>query len=95
MVTIVLYPLLSNSALYEHRCMVNINKSYKSSGTCDDKQQYKSILEAFMVSIPEEITNNSPLSPGPYLTVKNTSVSKSLCRFSENLDVKKILLSEC
>ena len=29
---------LSNSALYEHRCLENIQKIYKSDGKCDDQQ---------------------------------------------------------
>ena len=29
---------LSSSAMYEHRCLVNINKLYKISGKCDDQK---------------------------------------------------------
>ena len=44
---------LSNNAIYEHKCLENIKKIYKQAGQCDDQQQFKYILEAGMVSIPE------------------------------------------
>ena len=50
---------------------------------------YKAIIEAYMVSTPEVLTDKSPLSPGPSVIVKNTSARKSLCQFSEVLDVKQ------
>ena len=53
MVIIGMYKLLSNSDLYEHRCLENIKKLYKSAGKCDDQHQSKSIIEAAMVSTPE------------------------------------------
>ena len=46
MVTIVIDQSLSNSAMYEHRCLENIKKLYKSDSKCDNQQQYKAILEA-------------------------------------------------
>ena len=36
--------------------MENIKKLYKCSGKCDNKQQYKVIIEVDMVSSPELIT---------------------------------------
>ena len=63
MVTIGVDQSLSNSAIYEHRCLKNIKKLYKYAGKCDDQQQYKVIIEAEMVSTHEEITENSPMSP--------------------------------
>ena len=47
------YPSLSNSALYEHKCLENIKMLYKSSVKYDDHQQYKDILEAENFSAPE------------------------------------------
>ena len=73
MVSIGVYQSLSNSALYEHICLENIKKLYKSSGKCDDQQQYKAILEASMVSTTDLFTGNSSISPGPSVTVKNSS----------------------
>ena len=43
---------LSNSALYENRCLENINKLCKSSAKFHDQQQYKAILEELIVSTP-------------------------------------------
>ena len=61
MVTIGIDQYLSNSALYEHRCLENINRVYKSGGKCDYKQQYKAIIEESMVSTTEWLTDNSPM----------------------------------
>ena len=54
-----------------HICIENINKLYKYSGKCDYQQQYKAILEAEMVSTPEVLTDNSPIQPGPFVTIKS------------------------
>ena len=42
-----------------------------------------------MVSTPEGLNENRPLSQVPYVTVKKPITSKSLRQFSEVLDVKK------
>ena len=42
-----------------------------------------------MVSSPKLFTNNSPISPSPYATVKKTSARKPLNHFSEVLDFKQ------
>ena len=52
---------LSNSVMYEHRCLENIKKSYKSAGKCDYQQQYKAIIEAEMVSTTEGFIDNCPM----------------------------------
>ena len=88
MVTIVVYQSLSNSAMYEHRCLENINMLYKSSGKFDDHQQYKSIIGSEMVSTPEGFTYNSPMSPIQYVIVKNPSARKSLRSFEDRLEVR-------
>ena len=31
--------------MYEYRFLKNIKKLYKSSGKCDDRKQYKDIIE--------------------------------------------------
>ena len=54
---------LSNNAIYEHKCIVNINKSYKQSGKCDNQQQLKDILEDAMFSTHEGFANYSPIYP--------------------------------
>ena len=38
--------LLSNNEMYGHRCLVKTKKLYTCTGRCDDKNQYKAILEA-------------------------------------------------
>ena len=42
----------------------------KSAGKFDYQQQYNAILESEMVSTPEVGTDNSPMSPRQYVTVK-------------------------
>ena len=89
MVIIGLDQSLSNSSLYEHGCLENIKKLYKSTVKYDDQQQYKAILEEEIVSTPEWFTDNIPMAPGPYVTIKNPSSSKSLRQFFEVLDTKQ------
>ena len=64
-----------------------IKKLYKNAGKCDDKHQYKAVIEAAMVSTPEGCTNNSPIKPNPYVCTKDPSARKPLRQFSETLDV--------
>ena len=89
MVTIGIDQQLINSAMYEHIFLENINKLYRYAGECDNQNQYKAILEAAMVSTTERFTENSPMSPGPSVNVKNPSARKSPRKFTEILDVKK------
>ena len=67
----------------------NISKLDTSAGKCDDQLQFKAIIEASLVYTPEIFTDNSPMSPGPPMIVKIFSARKSLCLFTEVLDVKK------
>ena len=83
-----IYQSLRNSALFEHRCLQNINKLYKHTGKSDKQQQLKDILEAAMVSNPELFTNNSPIYPKTPTRVKKTSSRKSLCIFTNILYMK-------
>ena len=80
---------MSNSAIFQHRFLQNINKLYKHSGKCDDQQQLKDILEDAVVSITEGLINNSPIYPMTPALVKKPSAIKSLCLFTNILDVKK------
>ena len=79
---------LSNNALFEHKCLQNINKIYKHSGKCEYQQQFKYINKAAMVYTPEGFTNNSPKSPMTPTSVKKPSDIKSLCLFTNILDMK-------
>ena len=68
--------------------MNNIKKIYQYAGKCDDQQNLKDIIDAAMVSTPEVATydiHNIPMTPTP---VKKPSASKSLCLFTNILDVK-------
>ena len=89
MVTIGIDQLLSNSAMYEHRFLENIDKLYTSADKCDDQHQYKDILQAEMIYTHDIFTDNSPISPRPHVTVKNTSEIKSLCLSTKVLGAKK------
>ena len=89
MVTIGIEKHLGTITIHKQRCLENINKLYKSDGKCDDQQQYNAIIESVMVSTPEIFTYNSPMSPCPYVAVKNTSSRKSLHIFTGVLDVKQ------
>ena len=91
--TIGIHPYLSINAIYEHKCLVNIRKLYKQAGKCDNKQQFKYIIDAAMFSTPEGFTENSPISPMNPTPVNKPSARKSLCMFTKNIDVKKIFLT--
>ena len=93
MVTIGVDQLLSNSALDEHIFLENNKKLYKPAGKCYDQQQCKAINESIMVSNPEVFNDNSPMSPGPYMTIKNIIAKTLLCQFTEVLDVRNRLTS--
>ena len=89
MKTIVIDKSLRNSALFEHRFIQHIKKLYKHYGKCDDQQQFKYILEAAMVSNPEGFTDTTPRSHITPPTLNKPSARKSLCLFTNILDVKK------
>ena len=54
---------LCNRYYFEHKHLNNINKIYQHAGNCDDQQDLKDILDAAMVSTPEEIIDGSPNVP--------------------------------
>ena len=58
------------------------------AGKCDDQQKCKAIIEATIVSTTEGFIDNSPISSGPYVPVKQPNARKSFCQFSETLDTK-------
>ena len=71
--TIGVYQSLSNNAFYEYICLENIKMLYKSACNCDYEKQYKTILEAVVVSDPEGIIYNSPFSLSSSIPVNNLS----------------------
>ena len=64
---------LSNSALFEQKCIQSINKLYQHDDKCYYQQQFKDIIEAAMVSNHEVLTNKSPRFPTTPTQVKKTS----------------------
>ena len=80
---------LSKNALFELKCPQNIKKLYKHAGKCDNQKQFKYILEASMVSTPEGLTDNIPISPTTPTPVKEPSARKLPCLFTTILDMKK------
>ena len=65
-----------------------MKKLYKHAGKCDNQQQFKDILEAAMIPTPEGFTNNRPRYPMTPIPIKKPSTIKSLCVFTNILDVK-------
>ena len=73
---------------FEHRCMNNIKNIYQHTGKCDDQQNLKDILEAYLLSTPEGIVDNSPNVHMTSSPVNKPSARKSLCLFTNILDNK-------
>ena len=89
MKTISIYQILSNKALFEHKCLQKIKKLYKNSVKWDNQQQFKDIIEADMVSTPELFADNShrsPMTPTPF---KKPSARKPLCFFHKHIRCEK------
>ena len=68
---------------------------YQHAGKCDDQQNIKNFLDASMVSTPKGVTDNSTNVPKASIPVKKSSAGKSLCVFSNILDVKQITAKRC
>ena len=68
--------------------MNNIKNIYQHAGKCNDQQNLKDIIEASILSTPEGFTDNSPNVHFTSSTVKKPSARKSLCLFTNILDVK-------
>ena len=68
--------------------MNNIKKIYQHAIKCDDQQNLKDILEAALLSTPEGFTDNSPNVHMISTPVKKSNARKSLCLFTNILDVQ-------
>ena len=68
--------------------MNNIKNIYQHAGKSDDQQNLKDILESALLSTPEGVTYNSPNVPMTSTPVKKPSARKSLCLFTNILDVQ-------
>ena len=73
---------------FEHRCMNNIKKIYQHAGKCDDQQTLKYIIDAAILSTPEGVTDHSPNVHMTSTPVLKPSTRKSLCLFTNILDVR-------
>ena len=73
--------------MYQHIFMESINRLNKNSGKLDNQQQYKSIIEAAMVSTSEWFYVNSPMSPSHSVIVKKSTAIKSIPWFPEAFDI--------
>ena len=80
---------LCNRSSFEHKCLNNIKKIYQHAGKCDDQQTLKDILDADMVSNPEEVTDYSPNVTMKPTQAKKQSARKPLCLFTNILNVKR------
>ena len=68
--------------------MNNTEKIYQHAGKCDDQQNLKDIIDSAMVYTPKGVTDNSPNAPMKSTPVNKPSARKSLCLFTNILDVK-------
>ena len=66
----------------------NIRKIYQHAGKCDDQQNLKDIIDADILSTPEGVTDNIPNVHMTSKPVKNPRAQKSLCLFTNILDIK-------
>ena len=80
---------------FEHKYMNNIKNIYQHAGKFDDQQNLKDILDAALLSTPEVVTDNSPNVPMKSTPVKKPSARKSLCLFTNILDVKPKIAKRC
>ena len=68
--------------------MNKIKKIFQHAGKCDDQQNLKDIIYAAILSTPEGVTDNSPNIHMTSIPDKKPSYGKSLCLFTNILDVK-------
>ena len=88
MKTIGIYQSICNWSSFEHKCLNNIKNIYQHAGKCDDQQNLKDVLDAAMVSTLEEVTYKSPNFPMTSTPVKKSCARKSMCLFTNILDVQ-------
>ena len=67
--------------------MNNIKNINQNVGKCDDQQNIKDIIDAAIVSAPEVVTDDSPNVPMTSTPVNKQSARKSLCLFTNILNV--------
>ena len=75
--------------------MKNIKHICQHAGECDDQQNLNDIIDAAILSTPEGFTYDRPNVPMPSTPVKKPSIRKSLCFFTNILDVKPKTAGRC
>ena len=70
-------------------------KIYQHAGKCNYQQNLKDIIDADMVSTKEGVTDNSHNVPMTSTQVKKPIARKSLCLFTNILDVKPKTAERC
>ena len=88
MKTISIYQSSFPRSSFEYKFMNNIKNIYQQAVKCDDQQNLKDIIEAALLSTPEGVTDNSPNMHMTSTPVNKPSARKSLCLFTNILDVK-------
>ena len=89
MKTIYIGQSLCKISSFEHKCLNNIKNIYQHEGKCDDQQNLNDILDADMVSTPEEIIDDSPSFIMTQTKIKN-QVLGNHCVFSPTYLMLKI-----
>ena len=70
-------------------------EQHQHAGKCDDQQNIKDVIDAAILSTPKGVTDNSPNVHMTSTPVKKPSASKSLCLFTNILDVKPKTAKRC
>ena len=83
-----IYQSLCTRSSFEQKCLNNTKNIYQHAGKCDDQQNLKNIVDAAMVLTTEGVTDNIPNAPMASTPVNKPSFKKSLCLFTNILDVK-------
>ena len=68
--------------------MNNIKNIYQHAGKCDDQQNLKDIIDSAVMLTLEVVIDDIPNVPIKSTPVNKPSASKSLCLFTNILDVK-------
>ena len=83
-----------DSDIYANKYLEIIKKWYKYYEKYDDKQQYKAIIEAAILSTPNGLTYNTPITLITLVNMKKSIAIKSLSPFLALLDVKKYMSTD-
>ena len=75
--------------------MNNIKTINQNAGKCDDQQNLKYIIDNAILSNPEGFTYNSPNVHMTSTPVKKLNARKSLCLFTNILDVQPNTAKHC